>query len=179
MHDDWFDLLIAFHEHGVRHLVVGAHALAVHGVPRATQDLDVWIDATDENVLKTWTALIEFGAPLESIGLTRDELKNPEVVVQIGLPPSRIDLLTSMTGLVTFDGAWTDRVEHSVRGLGVPFLGRLALLANKRATGRLKDLADLEALGESIDVHGIRPFPSSGQTVTNELIDELRDGDAY
>lgn len=179
MHDDWFDLLIAFNEHGVRHLVVGAHALAVHGVPRATQDLDVWIDGSDENVTNVWAALTEFGAPLESIGVTRDDFKNADAVVQIGLPPSRIDLRSALTGLDGFNAAWTEHVEHVVRGLTVPFLGRTALLTNKRATGRLKDLADLEALGESIDIGGVRPFPRGGHTVTNEMINDLRDEDAY
>jgi hypothetical protein len=175
MHDDWFDFLIALHEHGVRHLVVGAHALAVHGVPRATQDLDVWIELTDENVDRVWAALAEFGAPLESLGVSRADLADVNSVLQIGTPPARIDVLSALTGLHAFADAWRDRYEQTVRGLTVPFLGRAALLQNKRATGRLKDLADVEALGESVSIAGIRPFPATGRTVTDADIDRLRE----
>lgn len=175
MHDDWFDFLIALHEHGVRHLVVGAHALAVHGVPRATQDLDVWIDPSEDNLPRVWTALAEFGAPLESLGVSRADLTDANTVLQIGTPPARIDVLSALTGLHAFADAWRDRREQAVRGLMVPFLGRAALLQNKRAAGRLKDLADVEALGESVSVAGIRAFPATGRTVTNEDVDRLRE----
>lgn len=147
MNEDFRDLLAALLEAGVRFLVVGAHAMAVHGVPRATGDLDVWIAADADNGERVWTALLRFGAPVAAMGVRREDLTRPDVVVQIGLPPRRIDLLTSITG-VAFDGAWADRVTHDVEGLAIPFLGRAALVRNKRATGRAKDLADLEALGE-------------------------------
>lgn len=143
MHDDWFDFLIALHEHGARHLVVGAHALAVHGVPRATQDLDVWIDPSEENLTRVWAALADFGTPLEARGVSRADLANPNSVIQIGTPPGRIDVLSGLSGLDAFADAWRDRREQVVRGLMVPFLGRAALLQNKRAAGRLKDLADV------------------------------------
>ncbi len=148
MTDDWFDFLEALAHAGVRYLVVGAHALAVHGVPRGTQDLDIWIDPSPENADRVWHALRIFGAPAEALGLTRDDLTTPDTVMQFGVPPSRVDLLTSLTGISTFDEAWNGREEHLIRELRIPFLGRDALVANKRATGRLKDLADLEALGE-------------------------------
>jgi hypothetical protein len=145
---DFLDLLAAFLAADVRFLVVGAHAMAVHGVPRATGDLDVWIAPDPGNAEKAWSAVAEFGAPLSSMGVTPDDFGRPDQVVQVGLPPRRIDILTSISG-VAFDEAWPDRVVHETGGLAVPFLGRAALIRNKQASGRTKDLADLEALGES------------------------------
>ena len=147
MNDDFRDLLAALLEAGARFLVVGAHAMAVHGVPRATGDLDVWIAADSANVQHVWSALLRFGAPVAASGVRPVDLTRADNVVQIGLPPRRIDLLTSITG-VGFDEAWHARVTHQVAGLAIPFLGRVDLVRNKRATGRAKDLADLEALGE-------------------------------
>ncbi len=147
MNEDFLDLLRCLLEAGARFLVVGAHALAVHGVPRATGDLDVWIDRDGANVDRVWAAVLRFGAPVEALGITRRDLETPGVVVQIGLPPRRIDLITEITG-VDFEEAWGARVSHRVGTLEVPFLGREQLVRNKRATGRLKDRADLEALGE-------------------------------
>lgn len=146
MIEDFRDLLAELVKAEVRFLVVGAHALSVHGVPRATVDLDVWIDRTPDNAQRIWKALAEFGAPLEDLSVTVDDLTRPEVVVQFGLPPFRIDILTSVSG-VTFDEAWPDRVEGPFGDVRVPFLGRAALIRNKRASGRLKDLGDIEALG--------------------------------
>lgn len=147
MNDDFRDLLAAFLEAKTRFLVVGAHAMAVHGVPRATGDLDVWIEPSAENAERAWHAVSRFGAPLGTLKVTREDFQQPDQVVQVGLPPRRIDILTSISG-VTFDEAWSSRVTHDVRGLEVPFLGRDALVRNKRASGRAKDMADLEALGE-------------------------------
>jgi hypothetical protein len=147
MNDDFTDLLELLLGAGARFLVVGAHAMAVHGVPRATGDLDVWIDREPANASKVWDALKRFGAPVEQLGLTRAHLETPGNVAQIGVPPRRIDLLTSITG-VEFDEAWRSRVVQKVRDLEVPFLGRADLIKNKRALGRRKDQADLESLGE-------------------------------
>jgi hypothetical protein len=147
MNEDFADLLRALLKVEARFLVVGAYALAVHGVPRATGDLDVWVEATSKNAAQVWKALIAFGAPVEDLAVSVEDLHAPDVVVQIGLPPRRIDLLTSVTG-VAFEEAWAERTLHEVTGVTIPFLGRRALIANKRATARLQDLADLEALGE-------------------------------
>lgn len=148
MTDDWVDLLHALLDADARFLVVGAHALAAHGVPRATQDLDVWIDATGDNPDRIWRALVAFGAPMTSLSIARDDFTHPNAVIQLGLPPSRIDLLTSLDGLSVFYEAWSTRLLVEVRGRKVPVLGRQSLIQTKRATGRHKDLADLEALGE-------------------------------
>ncbi len=148
MNEDFRDLLAALLGEGVRFLVVGAHALAVHGVPRATGDLDVWVDRDASNAERVLAALRRFGAPVEQLGVSVDDLQAPGVVVQIGLPPRRIDVLTEVSGL-SFAAAWESRTSHDVDGLEVPFLGRDELVRNKRASGRPKDLADLDALGES------------------------------
>lgn len=148
MNDDFQDLLAALLETEARFLVVGAHAMAVHGVPRATGDLDVWIASDAGNAGRVWEALARFGAPLAALGFSHEDLSRPDQVVQIGLPPRRIDLLTAISG-VAFEEAWLARVVHEVGPLRVPFIGRGELIRNKRAAARAKDLADLEALGES------------------------------
>jgi hypothetical protein len=149
LNDDWLDALAALLRADARFLVVGAHALAVHGVPRATQDLDIWIEPTSDNADRVWNALVAFGAPLSALGVEREDLTTPDTVIQLGLPPNRIDLLTGITGIAGFERAWEDRLDQDVEGLVVPFLGRAALVRNKLSTGRTRDLADIEALGES------------------------------
>ena len=146
MTDDFRDLLEAFLAHGVTFLVVGAHALAVHGVPRATGDLDVWVRSTPENAARVVAGLAAFGAPLDTLGIAIDDFIRPDVVAQLGLPPYRIDILTSISG-VDFDSAWRDRVAGAVAGVIVPVLDRNSLRKNKKASGRSRDLADLESLG--------------------------------
>lgn len=148
MSDDWFDMLCVLANAGVRFLVVGAHALAVHGVPRGTQDLDVWIDPEPANAARALIALGTFGAPLGSMGVSQADLEREGTVIQIGVAPNRIDILTSISGIAAFADAWGGRLEVPVRGRTFPFLGRQALIDNKRESGRLKDLGDLEALGE-------------------------------
>lgn len=142
---DFHDVLRAFVDHDVRFLVVGAHALAAHGIPRATQDLDVWIDAAASNASRAWRALVAFGAPLSDLGIHDSDFTRPDVVVQVGMPPNRVDVLTGVTG-VAFADAWSTRTEGIVEGVKVPVLGRDALIQNKRAAGRHKDLGDIEAL---------------------------------
>ncbi len=140
---DFRDLLRAFVDHDVRFLIVGAYALAVLGRPRATGDLDVWVDPTPENADRAYAALREFGAPLHD--LTPRDLAHAGVVFQIGLPPLRIDVLTQISG-VDFATAWPRRQEALFDDVQVAVLGRDDFIANKRATGRLKELADAERL---------------------------------
>lgn len=147
MNEDYRDFVEALLATRARFLVVGAHALAVHGVPRATVDLDVWVEATEENARRVWLALAQFGAPLETLQVNESDFTKPELVAQFGLPPNRIDVLTSVSGL-DFGEAWESRMESDFGGLRAPFLGRAALIRNKRASGRTKDLADIEALGD-------------------------------
>ena len=150
MNEDFRDVLAELLTARARFLVVGAHAVAVHGIPRATGDLDVWIDTRTENVPRVWSALVRFGAPVETLEVTTQDLAKPGVVVQIGFPPRRIDIMTSVTGLL-FEAAWSSRITHQVDDLEVPFIGRAALLENKRATGRPKDLADIDALERRVE----------------------------
>jgi hypothetical protein len=133
---------------GVEFLIVGAHALAAHGLPRATGDLDIWVRATPENAERVLAALRAFGAPL--FDLTRNDLTRPDTVFQIGMVPCRVDILTSISG-VEFDDGWAGRLQIEVEGMSLPCIGRTELLANKRAAARPKDLADL-ALLERIPV---------------------------
>ena len=93
---------------------------------------------------------MKFGALLQDLEIDPADFVRPATVVQIGLPPNRIDLLTDLNGIDDFEAAWSARVESQVAGRTIPFLGRAALIANRRATGRLKDLADIEALGEDV-----------------------------
>ena len=143
MNPDFVDLLRAFTAADVRFLIVGAYALAVHGHPRATGDLDVWIDARPENAERVMRALASFGAPLRDV--TVQDFSRPGIVYQIGLPPGRIDILTELTG-VSFDEAWPGRHRGRFGEAEVHFIGRDAFIRNKKATGRLKDLGDIEGL---------------------------------
>ena len=144
MNPHFVEILRAFRDEGVEHLVIGAHALAVHGHVRATLDIDLWVRPTRENAARTWRALEQFRAPLSKVRL--DDFAEPEVLYQIGVPPSRIDIMTSVTGL-DFDTAWPNRVMATFGDVEAPVLGLDDMRTAKRAAGRLKDLADLEELG--------------------------------
>ncbi len=143
MNRDFVEMLSALSGAGARFLIVGAHALAAHGAPRATGDLDIWIQATQENAVRVLTALRQFGAPL--FDLSESDLTATDTVFQIGLPPSRIDILTGISGVV-FDDAWERRMEIGIGDLRVNTIGRSDFIANKKASGRPKDLLDLELL---------------------------------
>ena len=145
MNQDFVDLLRAFGAHDVRFLVVGAYALGVHGRPRATGDLDVWVEATSDNATKVMRALTDFGAPLADVSAA--DFGQPGIVFQMGLPPARIDVLTSITG-VSFAEAWAGRVRAPFGPVEVDVIGRQAFIRNKRATGRTKDLGDVESLDD-------------------------------
>lgn len=146
MIDDFRDLLKELVAGEARFLIVGAHALSAHGVPRATVDLDIWIRSDADNAQRVYEALARFGAPLDALGVTVSDFTQAEMVAQFGLPPHRVDILTSISG-VSFDDAWEDRLEGDVEGVRVPIIGLRSFVLNKRASGRKKDLADLESLG--------------------------------
>ncbi|MBI4886559.1 MAG: hypothetical protein HY824_05670 [Acidobacteria bacterium] len=141
MNPDFVDLLRAFVAADVRFLVVGAYALALHGRPRATGDLDVWVEATPENAHRVMTALRAFGAPMRDI--TESDFAAPGVTYQLGVSPVRIDVLTDLTGL-TFADAWPHRMRGAFGEIEIDFIGRRDFIVNKRATGRTKDLVDIE-----------------------------------
>jgi len=143
MNPDFRDLLAIFTARAVDYLVVGGYAVAAHGHVRATKDLDVWVRPELTNAARAYEAIQEFGAPLHD--LTVEDLARPGVIFQIGVPPVRIDLITRIAG-VDFSSAWADRVEAIFGDLKVPVLSRHHLIINKRAVGRLQDLADVEQL---------------------------------
>lgn len=143
MNPDFRDLLLALRDAEARFLIVGAYAVSVYAEPRATGDLDVFVEPTPENAVRVYAALQQFGAPLHDLTVT--DLATPEVVFQIGLPPRRVDILTSITA-VSFAEAWQDRVEVTYGEVRAPVIGRRALIDNKRALARPKDLADVDSL---------------------------------
>jgi hypothetical protein len=150
MNEDFRDVLELLLEAGAEFVVVGAHALAVHGAARATGDIDILVRPTIENAERVHAALLSFGAPLAAHRVSPADLAREGTIYQLGLPPRRIDVLTRIDG-VTFDEAWATRDVRVVDELRVPFLGREALLRNKRAAGRPKDLADVALLDEAKD----------------------------
>ena len=140
LHPDFFDMLSMLSDHDVDFLLVGAHAMAAHGLVRATGDIDIWLRPSQENAQRVWRALEEFGAPLHA--LDPADLTIPGTVFQIGVAPIRIDLLTEISG-VDFAEAWARCGHVELEGLRIPILAREDLVRNKRATGRPKDLADV------------------------------------
>jgi hypothetical protein len=146
MNRDFVEMLSALGAARVEFMIVGAHALAAHGVPRATGDLDLWVRPDPANAQRVLTALREFGAPL--FDLSADDLVGSDTVFQIGLPPSRIDILTGISGL-SFDAAWPNRMEIELEGLRLAVIGREDFVRNKRSTGRPRDLADIAMLDEA------------------------------
>ena len=139
--DDFSDFVDALVDEQVDFVIVGAHAMAVHGVPRATGDLDVFVRPTPENAACVMKALLRFRAPVQAHGIRVEDLCSPGTVYQIGLPPRRIDVLTAISG-VDFETAYSTRVISK----DLPFIGRAALIANKRAAARPKDLVDADQL---------------------------------
>jgi hypothetical protein len=146
VHSDFKDLFVLFNAHGVEYLVVGGYALAFHGAPRYTRDMDILIRATRDNAARMLAAIAEFGFPFE---LAPEEFDKPDQILQIGYPPYRVDVITSIDG-VSWEEAWNGRQAGECGGVPVHFLGRDQFIANKLASGRLKDLADVEAIGEQL-----------------------------
>lgn len=146
LNPDYSDMLSAFNDEQVEYLLVGAYALAAHGLPRATGDIDLWVRATETNAQRVMRALVSFGAPLSEV--STQDFVTPETVFQIGVVPRRIDILTSISG-VEFERAWSDREELVIEGIRIPVISREHLLQNKKATGRPKDDADAIWLEQS------------------------------
>jgi len=140
---DFRDLFSALNAAEVRYLIVGAYAVTFHASPRFTKDLDIWIDPDPANARRTWTALAAFGAPVKD--LNPAELADPDVVYQIGVPPNRVDILTTLTG-VGFAEAWARRVEARYGDCPVAYISKEDLVTNKRRVARPLDLEDVRRL---------------------------------
>ncbi len=145
LYPDFKELLELFNAQKVEYLIVGGYALAFHGAPRYTGDIDILVRPNAENARRVLTALDEFG--FGSVGLTEEDFKILDKVVQLGVPPVRVDFMTSITGIST-DDVFSRCVKGKYGDIPVKYIGRDEFILNKRATGRKKDMSDLEALGE-------------------------------
>ncbi len=143
---DFADLLRALSAAEAKFLVVGGYAVSFHAQPRATGDLDVWVEPSAENAARVYRALEDFGAPL--LDLTPEDLASPGLIFQMGVVPRRIDILTRIEG-VTFEEAWPDRVFGNYGGIAFALIGKEALIRNKVAVGRPVDLVDVARLRET------------------------------
>ncbi len=147
LNQDFRDMLSCLKGAGVDFIIVGAYALAAHGFPRATGDIDIWVRNSPDNADKIMTALAEFGAPLAS--LSEQDFTAPDMVVQIGVQPCRIDIMTGIDG-IEFSEAWESKVAITVDGLDVYIPSKADLLKNKIASGRDKDQGDIAWLKKSL-----------------------------
>ncbi len=151
--DDYEDLLVALDAAGAEFVLVGGWAVALHGHGRATDDMDILVRPSPDNALRVFAALQAFGAPIDAHGVNADLFARPRYGYRIGRKPVQIELLTTIDG-VSFDQGREGALEVVIAGVPVPVIGREALLANKRAAGRLKDLADVQALTGGDDPAG-------------------------
>jgi hypothetical protein len=143
LNSDYKDMLQVLLDNGVKFLLVGAYAMGAHGYPRATGDIDIWVEPSVENSSRVYRSMAAFGAPLHEIDETT--FAAPGVVFQIGVAPRRIDIITTISG-VGFDGAYQQRQVVEMEGLSIPILSLGDLIKNKRATGRDKDQLDANQL---------------------------------
>ena len=143
LNEDYKDMLHALSEEKVRFLLVGAYALAAHGYPRATMDIDIWVMPSSQNADAVLRALHRFGAPLHN--LTREDLQKDGTIFQIGVAPRRIDIITTASGL-QFEDAYEKSLSLNIEGIELHIPSIDDLIRNKRAVGRTKDMADVEAL---------------------------------
>ncbi len=143
LNQDFKEFIQSLNDNGVRYLVVGGYAVALHGYPRYTKDFDVWIEMSAENAARMVAALEQFG--FASLGLTAEDFLVPDQIIQLGYPPNRIDILTTLPG-VEFSECYPSRIIVEIDGVPINFIDLENLKRTKRASGRLQDLADLENL---------------------------------
>lgn len=148
LNEDYKELLQILSKNRVDYLVVGAYAMAMHGYPRATADLDIWVDVSENNSAAIYDSLAEFGAPTDL--LTSRTFQEKGLVFQMGVAPRRIDILTSIDG-VEFEDANASKEIKEIEGVQIPFLSRKDLVCNKESTGREKDRLDAACLRELFD----------------------------
>jgi predicted nucleotidyltransferase len=143
LNDDYREMLSILAEEKVKFMVIGAFALSTYGYPRATGDIDIWVEASEENSKNIFMSLIRFGAPMEKI--TREDFKSEGIIFQIGIAPRRIDITTAIDG-VRFIDAYPKRKIIKISDIEVPVISLEDLIINKEATGREKDLLDVKML---------------------------------
>jgi hypothetical protein len=143
LNQDFKEFIQLLNDNQVKYLVIGGYAVAVHGHPRYTKDIDIWIEISEENAQKLVTALTQFG--FESLGLTSADFQTPNQIIQLGYPPNRIDLITNPDG-IDFQTCYDSKIEVTLNDVPVKFINLDNLKKNKLASGRLQDLADLEKL---------------------------------
>ncbi len=143
--EDFRDILVELHKAGARFVVLGGQAVAFHGHPRATKDLDVLVEADPDNAKRVYAALAAFGAPLSAFEVNVEDFASYDGVLQLGVPPRRIDIINRADG-ITFAEAVGDGESFDLDGCAIPVIGRAALIKNKRASGRPQDIADVKAL---------------------------------
>jgi len=148
LNKDYKEMLQILLNNKIKFLVVGAYAMGIHGYPRATGDLDIWVEASTENSEKIYQSLSEFGAPLSEV--TKTTFCEQGIVFQIGVAPRRIDIITKIDG-VDFNKAYSDKQEIEVEGIKIPFLSKKNLIKNKESTGREKDKLDAKYLRGNSD----------------------------
>jgi len=149
LNEDYREMLQLFIEEKVEFILVGAFALAVHGLPRATGDIDLFIKPGKENSKKVYRALIRFGAPMAEVSIR--DFQSEDLIFQIGVVPRRIDIITSISG-VSFDEAFQDSIISMVDGLNIHVISKYKLIKNKEATGRDKDALDVKILKKHLDL---------------------------
>ena len=148
LNKDYKEMLQILLDNKVRFLVVGAYAMGAYGYPRATGDIDIWVEASSENSEKIYQSLSEFGAPLSEV--TKTTFCEEGIVFQIGVAPRRIDIITKIDG-VDFNKAYSDKQKMEIEGIKIPFLSKEDLIKNKESTGREKDNLDAKYLRENHD----------------------------
>jgi len=145
LYEEFRDLLVELHDAGARFVVLGGYAVAFHGHPRATKNLDILVRADTENATRVYAALAAFGAPLATFEVRVEDFAAYDGILQIGLPPRRVDIINRADG-ITFDEAVAAGDTFDIHDRAIPVIGREALIKNKRASGREQDLADVKAL---------------------------------
>jgi len=140
---DFKEFIQSLNDNNVRYLVIGGYAVAIHGHPRYTKDMDVWIAMDATNAANIVKALKQFG--FASLGLQEADFLQPDQIIQLGYPPNRIDMITTASG-IDFETCYADRIQEEIDGIQVNFIDRENLLRNKKAVGRHQDLADVESL---------------------------------
>lgn len=143
LNQDFKEFIQLLNDNQVKYLIIGGYAVAIHGHPRYTKDIDIWVEMSSENAQKLMNALTQFG--FGSLGLSAQDFQTPDQIIQLGYPPNRIDLITTPDG-IDFDTCYSLKLEVNLNDITVNFIDLENLKKNKKASGRFQDLADLENL---------------------------------